>query len=476
MKVVMRKKNSEDVKVEEIKEDVKKTKKIKKNVNELQVLNTNKPLWTRNPSDVSQEEYVSFYKALSADWEEHMAVKHFSVEGQIEFKSLLFIPKRAPLDLFDNKKKGGNIKLYVRRVFIMDDCKDLIPEYLNFVKGVVDSEDLPLNISREMLQQNKILKVIKKNLVKKCLDMFNDLTSDSEKYDKFYENYSKNIKLGIHHDEKNKEKLAEFLRYHTTKNEEEMVSLKDYVTRMKPGQTDIYYITGENIKSLSNSPFLGKLKSKGYEVIYMVEPIDEYIMQNLKEYDGKKFVSVTKEGLKLPEDEEEKKSFEEKVKEYEDCCKKIKDILGNCVEKVQVSNNILDSPCYLTTSQYGWSANMERIAKAQALKDSSMSQYMASKRILEINPYNKIIHHMKVKLEEDATDKTVKDLVLFMYESTLLTSGFSLENPQDFSTKLYKFVSLGLSIDDDEPADNPEFSVKSKIDEVETESKMEEVD
>jgi len=466
-------KKEEDVKVEEIKEDVKKTKKIKKTVNELQVLNSNKPLWIRNASDISQGEYVSFYKALTSDWEEYMAVKHFSVEGQIEFKSLLFIPRRAPMEMFDMKKRSGNIKLYVRRVFIMDDCKDLLPEYLSFVKGVVDSEDLPLNISREMLQQNNILKVIKKNIVKKCIEMFNDLSSDSEKYEKFYDNFSKNIKLGIHDDDKNRVKLSELLRFNTTKYEDVMVSLKDYVTRMKPEQSDIYYIAGESIKSISKSPILGKLRSKGYEVIYMVDPLDEYFMQKLTEYDGKKFVSITKEGLKLPECDEEKEVFERKVKEYEDCCKKIKDILGNCVENVRVSNNIVDSPCYITTSQYGLSANMERIMKAQAVKDKSVSQYMAGKKTFEINPYNKIIQHIKAKLDEDANDKTVKDLVLFMYESTLLNSGFTLEDPQDFSTKLYKFVSLGLSIDEED--ENPEFVVKNRIEDVE-ESKMEEVD
>jgi molecular chaperone HtpG len=472
--------DDDEPEIEEVKDEKKEKKKVKITKQEMEMLNTQKPIWTRKPDDVTQEEYAAFYKSISNDWEDHLSVKHFSVEGQLEFSGLLYCPKRAPFDMFDNNKTKNHIKLYVRRVFIMDNCEELMPNYLSFVKGCVDSEDLPLNISRETLQQNKILRVINKNLVKKSIEMFREIAENEEDYKKFYEAFSKSLKLGIHEDNKNRNKLAELLRYSTSTSGDGWSSLREYVDRMKETQESIYYITGESKATVENSPFLEALKKRDLEVIYMTDPIDEHAVQQLKEYDGKKLVNVTKEGLDLGLSEDEKKSFEEKKTAFEGLCKKMKEILGDKVEEVMIGDRMIESPASLVTTEYGWSANMQRIMKAQVLRDSQMSSFMVGKKKLEINPNHTIMLELQKKFAANASDRTVKDLVWLLFETAMLTSGFTLDDPVTFATRIHKLIKLGLSIDEDDDDEDEEVEAEAEealptLEEVE-DNAMEEVD
>jgi molecular chaperone HtpG len=453
------------------------TKTITEVHKELELLNKQKPIWSKKPEEVSKEEYVAFYKGLTNDWEDYLAVKHFSVEGQLEFKCLLFVQKRAPYDIFEPKtKKQGSIKLYVRRVFISDKCEDLIPEWLGFVKGVVDSEDLPLNISREMLQQNKILKVIKKNIVKKCLELFGEIKQTREDYVKFYEQYGKNIKLGIHEDTSNREKLSELLMFHSSNSKTAMISFKDYVEAMPETQKAIYYITGETQKAVENSPFIEKCKKLNYDVLFMTEPIDEYCVQQLREYDGKQLVCVTKEGLKFDETSDSKTEWSKHIEDFKPLTNSIKSILGDKVDKVVLSERVVTSPCVLVTAETGWSANMERIMKAQALRDPNMNSYMVSKKTLELNPTHPIIKALQTQVKNQVNTNSLKDVITLLFESALINSGFSLEEPTTFVNRINRIIQLGLSIEDEEEVSKAEEDDKEEDEDEDEDDEEEEAE
>lgn len=478
----------EDGDVSDVKEDEtskpKEPKMEKKSVIEFDIVNKQQPIWVRKAEDVTHAEYSTFYKSLSNDWEDHLAVKHFAVEGQVEFKALMYIPSRAPFDLFSggSTKKMNNIKLYVRKVLIMDESNDLLPEYLGFFKGVVDSDDLPLNVSREMLQQNSIMKVIKKNLVKKCIEAINDLTQDEEKWNKFYNTFSKNIKLGYMEDHKSREKLAELLRFNSSRDDK-LTSLKDYVSRMKENQKEIYFVTGENIESVKNMACIEKLKKKGYEVLFMVDPIDEYLNQHLSEYDSKRLVNCSKEGFTLEETEEEKKQKEEVKKEWVDVCGRIKKLLGDKVKDVTVSDRLVSRPCVLVTDMYGWTANMEKIMKAQALRNGDPAYSMSGRRIFEINPDHPILKHLKEKIESKAPEKSIENIVTLLHDTVMLDSGFSLDDPSKYTSRIYNLIQSGLTGDDvadvsgvdDDREDIDLSTIKEESDE-KNETSMEDVD
>uniref|UniRef100_A0A8C2M5J6 Histidine kinase/HSP90-like ATPase domain-containing protein n=2 Tax=Cricetulus griseus TaxID=10029 RepID=A0A8C2M5J6_CRIGR len=392
-----------------------KKKKIEEKDFDQEEAKKTKPIWNRSPDDITQEEYDKFYKSLTNDWEDHLAVKHFSVDP-LEFRVLFFIPR---------------LKRYVCCVFIMDSCDELILEHLNFIC--------------EMLQQLKILKVIHKNI------LFSELAKDKENYKKFYEAFSKNLKLGIHEDSTNFLSLSELLCYHTSQSGDEMTSQSEYVSHMEEIQKSIYYITGESKEQVANSAFVERVRKRGFEAVYMTEPIDH-------------LVSVTKQGLELPEDEEKKKKMEESKAKFENLCKLMKEILDKKVEKVTISKRRVSSPCCIGTNTY----------------DNSTMGYMMAKKHLEINPDHPIMETLWQKAGGDKNDKAVKDLVVLLFETALLSSGFSLEDLQTHSSHIYCMIKLGPGIDEDEvTAEEPSATVPDEISPLEGDedaSRMEELD
>ncbi|KAJ4964185.1 hypothetical protein NE237_024124 [Protea cynaroides] len=466
-----------------------KTKTVKETTYEWELLNDVKAIWLRNPKEVTDEEYTKFYHSLAKDFgdDKPLAWSHFNAEGDVEFKAVLFVPPKAPHDLYERfyNARIANLKLYVRRVFISDEFDELLPKYLNFLKGLIDSDTLPLNVSREMLQQHNSLKTIKKKLIRKALDMIRKIADEDPdevndkdnkeakkadgndenkgQYTKFWNDFGKSIKIGIIEDAANRNRLAKLLRFESTKSGGKLTSLDQYISRMKPGQKDIFFITGTSKEQLENSPFLERLTKKNFEVIFFTDPVDEYLMQYLMDYEDKKFQNVSKEGLKLGK--------ESKVKELKESFKELtkwwKGALASENVDVKMSNRLEDSPCVVVTSKYGWSANMEKIVQSQTLSDAKKQVYMRAKRILEINPRHPIIKELRDRVAQDSEDENVKQTARLIYHTALVESGFLVNDSKDFASLIYSSVKSSLNI-------SPDAAVEEEDDAEEVESDMEE--
>ncbi|XP_017083240.1 endoplasmin [Drosophila eugracilis] len=439
----------EDAKVEEADDEKPKTKKVSKTTWDWTLINDSKPIWTRKPAEVTEDEYTSFYKSLTKDSSEPLSQTHFIAEGEVTFKSLLYVPKVQPSESFNRYgTKSDNIKLYVRRVFITDEFNDMMPNYLNFIRGVVDSDDLPLNVSRETLQQHKLIKVIKKKLVRKVLDMLKKI--DKEAYEKFWKEFSTNIKLGVMEDPSNRSRLAKLLRFQTS-NGKGVTSLAEYKERMKAKQEHIYYIAGANRVEVEKSPFVERLLAKGYEVLYLVEAVDEYCISALPEFDGKKFQNVAKEGFQLNESEKSKKNFESLKSTFEPLVKWLNDVaLKDQISKAQVSERLSNSPCALVAGVFGWTGNMERLAMSNAHQksdDPQRSYYLSQKKTLEINPRHPLMRELLRRVEADEADDTAKDMAVMMFRTATLRSGYMLQETSQFADSIEQMMrqTLGVS-------------------------------
>lgn len=459
----------EDVKVEESSEDEKKTKKVDKTVWDWELLNESKPIWTLKPSEVDDKEYNEFYKTLTKDTQDPLAKIHFVAEGEVTFKSLLFIPKVQPSDSFNRYgTKADNIKLYVRRVFITDKFTDLMPNYLSFIRGIVDSDDLPLNVSRENLQQHKLIKVIKKKLIRKVLDMIKKISK--EDYEKFWKEYSTNIKLGVIEDPQNRARLSKLLQFHSS-TQKGTTSLADYVSRMKPKQQHIYYIAGASKEEVEKSPFVERLNKKGYEVLYLTEPVDEYTISSFPDFDGKKFQNVAKEGFQLDEGEKAKEIQERLQTTFEPLLKWLNEILNNYISKAQISERLTDSPCALVASMFGWTGNMERLAISNAHQKSDDPQktyYLNQKKTLEINPRHPLIRELLHRIKIDSADQTAKDIAIMMFRTATLRSGYMLKETVSFADSVEQLMRKTLGISLDEVPEEEEIQEEDTVTSTET--------
>ncbi|XP_060801305.1 endoplasmin [Amyelois transitella] len=441
----------EDAQVEDA-DEKKEAKKTEKTVWDWEIMNDNKPIWSRKPSEVAEEEYVSFYKSLTKDGAAPLAHAHFVAEGEVTFRALLFVPRVQPADSFNRYgTKTDHIKLFVRRVFITDEFNDLMPNYLSFIQGIVDSDDLPLNVSRETLQQHKLIKIIKKKLVRKALDMLKKIPDDE--YSHFWKEYSTNIKLGVMEDPSNRSRLAKLLRFHSSRGDA-MTFLQDYVARMKPGQSHIYYIAGASLAEVKNSPFAERLVSRGYEVLFLTEAVDEYCLSSLPEYDGKKFQNIAKEVFDLEESSQQRERLEADKKEFEPLTAWLARKLAAWVTRCAVSRRLARSPAALAATAFGWTGNMERLALSNAHQkadDAQRKHHLSQKKMLEINPRHPLLLEMLQLVRRDPDSPLLADAALTLYRTAALRSGYMLQEGQamEFADSVERMLQQALGLPPD---------------------------
>merc|ERR1739844_377701 len=514
-------KDDVETKDDDEKEEEEKKAPTKKTVFEWEQVNTQKAIWLRSKEDVTEEEYNEFYKSISKDYLDPLAYTHFNAEGEIEFKSILFLPKKAPFDMMDNYwTKKSEVKLFVRRVLVADKFEELLPRYLNFVRGVVDSDDLPLNVSREQLQQNKIMKVISKKLVRKVLELMKKLAKEEEGEDdddeekddddekkgeeseekkdaadedgtwsKFWKEFNKNLKMGCYEDDSNRSKLSKLLRFATTKSEGKQISLDKYLDRMQETQESIYYMSGDSMDVMRKAPSLQIFKKKDLEVLMLDDHLDEPCLQKLADYEGKKFVSIQKADVKLDETEEEKKRFSKIKDMYKPLTDWWKDSLtdltekgamkdaGVKVEKVEISKRLTDSPVVVVTSQFGYSAQQEKVMKAQAFQNKDQLSMMSGRKTLEINPNHPVIADLLAKVKASKDDKAALDTAAVLFQTALIESGYEIADPSALVNRVYKLMSKELGVDPDAPLKEVEVPEEEEAEEeAEEEEKDEEKD
>jgi len=518
------KKDDVETKDDEEKEEEEEKKEApkKKTVYEWEQVNTQKAIWLRAKEDVTEEEYTEFYKSISKDYLDPLAYTHFNAEGEIEFKSILFIPKKAPFDMMDNYwTKKSEVKLFVRRVLVAEKFDELLPRYLNFVRGVVDSDDLPLNVSREQLQQNKIMKVISKKLVRKVLELMKKLAKEEESGDddeeekdeekeekedeekkeekkdkkdeegsftKFWKEFNKNLKMGCYEDDSNRSKLSKLLRFVTTKSEGKEISLDKYLDRMQESQESIYYMSGESLEVMMKAPSLQVFKKKDMEVLMLSDHLDEPCLQKLADYEGKKFVSIQKADVKLDETEAEKKKFTKMKDMYKPLTdwwkEKLTDLTekgamkdaGVKVEKVELSKRLTESPVVVVTSQFGYSAQQERVMKAQAFQNKDQLSMMSGRKTLEINPNHPVVVDLLAKVKADKEDKAALDTAQVLFQTALVESGYEIADPSALVNRVYRLMSKELGVDPDAPLKEVEVPEEEEAEEEDKEDEKDEGD